>query len=109
LQTAFAEMPEMANQLHHLLWLDENSRVALLRPTMVVKAAIAKIQLVLGEKRYRHWRDLWEKTDLKANPELGHYYQTKIQLERNSILELQKQIEVTFADLTDTLGLIVEF
>ncbi|MEE3716754.1 DNA primase [Tumidithrix elongata RA019] len=109
LQTACAEIPEMAKQLHHLLWLDENSRVALLRPTMVVKAAIAKIQLVMGEKRYRHWRDLWEKTDLKANPELGHYYQTKIQSERNSILELQKQIEVTFADLTDTLGLIVEF
>jgi DNA primase len=109
LQAICAENPDLSQQLHHLLWLDENSRVALLRPAVVVRAAIAKIQLVMSEKRYKHWRDLWEKTDLKANPELGHYYQEKIQTERHRIVELQKQIEVTFADLTETLGIVVEF
>jgi DNA primase len=104
LQTACIEVPELANQLHHLLWLDENAKVALLRPTMVVKAAIARIQLVMSEKKYRYWRDLWEKTDLKASPDLGHYYQTKIQEEKVRTLELQRQIEVTFADLSDDLG-----
>ncbi len=101
LQTDCIEIPELAHQLHHLLWLDENARVALLRPTMVVKAAIAKIQVIMSEKKYRYWRDLWEKTDLKANPELGHYYQTKIQAEKSRTLELQSQIEVTFSDLTE--------
>lgn len=101
LQTVCAEIPTLASQLHHLLWLDENARVALLRPTMVVKAAIARIQLVMSEKKYRYWRDLWEKIDLKANPDLGHYYQTKIQAEKAKTLELQRQIEVTFADLIE--------
>ncbi len=101
LQTTCAEIPVLAGQLHHLLWLDENAHVALLRPTMVVKAAIARIQLVMSEKRYRYWRDLWEKIDLKANPDLGHYYQTKIQAEKACTLELQQQIEVTFADLIE--------
>jgi DNA primase len=102
LQTICAEMPELAKQLGHLLWLDENANVALLRPAMVVKAAIARIQLVMSDKKYRYWRDLWEKTDLKAHPELGHYYQTKIQEAKARTVELKSQIEVTFADLTET-------
>jgi DNA primase len=102
LQTICAEMPELAKQLGHLLWLDENASVALLRPAMVVKAAIARIQLVMSEKKYRYWRDLWEKTDLKANPDLGHYYQTKIQEAKARTSELNSQIEVTFADLTES-------
>lgn len=102
LQTACIDMPDLARQLHHLLWLDEHTQIAMLRPTIVVRAAIAKIQLIMSEKKYRYWRDLWEKTDLKANPELGHYYQTKIQAEKAHTLELQRQIEVTFTDLTET-------
>jgi DNA primase len=102
LQAACADLPELAQQLHHLLWLDENAKVALLRPTMVVRAAIARIQLVMCEKKFRYWRDLWEKTDLKANPDLGHYYQTKIQAEKARITNLKKQLEVTFVDLLET-------
>jgi DNA primase len=102
LQTICAEMPDLAKQLGHLLWLDENAHVALLRPAMVIKAAIARIQVVMSDKKYRYWRDLWEKTDLKAHPELGHYYQTKIQEAKARTLELKRQIEVTFADLTET-------
>jgi DNA primase len=103
LQTACMEIPDLAQQLHHLLWLDENDKVSLLRPGMVIKAAIARIQLIMTEKRYRHWRNLWEKTDLKANPELGYYYQTQIHAEKNLIFTLQQQIEVNLKDLNSDL------
>ncbi len=100
LQMTFLDRPELSQQLSHLLWLDDNARIALLRPAMVVRAAIAKIQSILSEKRYRYWRDLWEKTDVTADPERGRFYQTKIQEEKSRMLELQKQIEVSFSDLT---------
>ncbi len=102
LQTIYAEIPEAASQLSHLLWLDQNAQVALLRPTIVVKAAIARIQLIMSEKKYRHWRDLWEKTDVKSNPDLGYYYQTKIQTEQARIKKLQEQIQVNFVDLAES-------
>jgi DNA primase len=109
LQMACAEDGDLDRQLHHLLWLDENSRVALMRPAIVVRAAIAKIQYVLTEKRYRYWRDLWEKNDLSLNPQLGHYYQEKIQVERLRIVELQKQLEINYEHLIEKGGLILEF
>ncbi|WP_041429426.1 hypothetical protein [Synechococcus sp. PCC 7502] len=68
---------------------------------MVIKAAIARIQLIMTEKKYRYWRDLWEKIDLKTNPDLGYYYQTKIQAEQAQIQTLQKQVEITFTDLAE--------
>ncbi|AFY71289.1 DNA primase [Thalassoporum mexicanum PCC 7367] len=103
LQVTCAELPELAQQLHHLLWLDENTKVALLRPTMVVRAAVAKIQLAMSEKKFRYLYHLWEKTDLKTNPELGHYYQTKIMSEKAYINSLEKQVSVTFTDLLETV------
>ncbi|AFY74350.1 DNA primase, catalytic core [Synechococcus sp. PCC 7502] len=101
LQIACAELPELSSQLSHVLWLDQNAQVALLRPTVVIKAAIARIQLIMTEKKYRYWRDLWEKIDLKTNPDLGYYYQTKIQAEQAQIQTLQKQVEITFTDLAE--------
>jgi len=95
------ELPELSEQLSHVLWLNQNAQVALLRPTMIIKAAIARIQLIMTEKKYRYWRDLWEKIDLKTNPDLGYYYQTKIQAEQTQMQALQKQVEITFTDLVD--------
>jgi DNA primase len=101
LQIICAQLPDLSDQLSHVLWLDQNAQVALLRPTMVIKAAIARIQLIMTEKKYRYWRDLWEKIDLKNNPDLGYYYQTKIQAEQVQMQVLQKQVEITFTDLVD--------
>lgn len=99
LQSLCTEVPELSQQLNHVLWLDANAQIALLRPAVVIKAAIARIQLIMTEKKYRYWRDLWEKIDIKLNPDLGYYYQTKIQAEQNHIQALQKQVEISFADL----------
>jgi len=101
LQITCIELPELSSQLSHVLWLDHNAHVALLRPTIIIKAAIVRLQLIMTEKKYRYWRDLWEKIDLKTNPDLGYYYQTKIQAEQVQIQALQKQVEITFTDLMD--------
>jgi DNA primase len=108
LQIACTEVPELSRQLAHVLWLDQNAQVALLRPAMIVKAAIARIQLIMTEKKYRYWRDLWEKIDLKTNPDLGYYYQTKIQTEQAQMQALQKQVEITFTDLVDVESVNLE-
>ena len=101
LQITCTELPELSGQLSHVLWLDQNAQVALLRPTAIIKAAIVRIQLIMTEKKYRYWRDLWEKIDLKNNPDLGYYYQTKIQGEQAQMQALQKQVEITFTDLVE--------
>ncbi len=95
LQCLCAQNPEVAQQLYSLLWLDESKQIALMRPQMVVKVAIANINLVMGEKRYRHWAQLWQKTDLIHNPELAHFYQQKIQEEKAYIDQLREQIRLS--------------
>ncbi len=100
LQLTCAQEPALATQLQPLLWLDDNDRVALLRPHIVVEKAIARIQLVLAEKRYRYWRDLWAKLDLKAEAELGRRYSEQIQAEKARIAQLQRQLEIPFGNLS---------
>mgnify|MGYP005838810197 CR=1 FL=1 len=104
LQISCIEIPELTRQLHHLLWLDENTKISLLRPALVIRAAIARIQLIMAEKRYQHWRNLWQTTDLKQNPQLGYFYQNQIQAEKQQIHNLQQQLEVNFIDLTTDLS-----
>ncbi|MDX1977651.1 MAG: DNA primase [Pseudanabaenaceae cyanobacterium bins.68] len=99
LQLACVEITDLALQLHHLLWLDENAKIALLRPALVIRAAIARIQLIMAEKRYHHWRNLWQATDLKHDSQLGYFYQSQIQAEKQQIFALQQQLEVNFIDL----------
>lgn len=92
LQAQCAEKPDLMAQLDPLLWLNENAKVALLRPEIVIKAAVIRILLIMTEKTYRHWRDLWEKTEVTLNPELGLYYQTKLQEQRSKMEDLKKQL-----------------
>ncbi|MFN6069714.1 MAG: DNA primase, partial [Pseudanabaena sp.] len=66
LQLLCAEQPEVAQQLQHLLWLDENSRIGILRPQMVVRTAIAKIQYIMCEKREKSWLEKYKNTDVIA-------------------------------------------
>ncbi len=95
LQFLCEQNSEVSQQLHSLLWLDESKQVAIMRPQMIVKVAIAKINLVMSEKRYRHWSQLWKETDFINNPELAHYYQQKIQEEKAYMEHLRAQISIS--------------
>ncbi len=102
LQILCAEQSQVAEQLQHLLWLDDNSRVGLLRPQMVVRTAIAKIQFVMCEKREKHWLDLFKSKDVIADPAFGHHCQAKIQEEKQRKSEILKLIGVNYLDLSGT-------
>lgn len=100
LQILCAEQTEVAQQLQHLLWLDDNSRIGLLRPQIVVKTAIAKIQFVMCEKREKHWLALFKSKDVIADPAFGHHCQAKIQEEKQRKAEIHKLIGVNYLDIS---------
>ncbi|MBD2176881.1 DNA primase [Pseudanabaena sp. FACHB-1998] len=102
LQILCTEQADVSQQLQHLLWLDENSRIGLLRPQMVVRTAIAKIQYVMCEKREKYWLELFKSKDVIADPEFGHHCQDKIREEKQRKREIQKLIEVNYIDLSGT-------
>jgi len=78
LQILCAETTEVAEQLQHLLWLDENSRIGLLRPQIVVRTAIAKIQYIMCEKHEKDWLSKYQSIDVIANPAFGYECQAKV-------------------------------
>jgi DNA primase len=102
LQILCAEKEEIANQLQHLLWLDDYSRIALMRPQIVMIKAIAKIQHIMCEKHEKDWLNKYENTDVIANPEFGYECQSRIQEARRRKAELSKLIEVNYVDLSGT-------
>ncbi|MFZ4557048.1 MAG: DNA primase [Pseudanabaena sp.] len=100
LQILCAEKAEVAQQLQHLLWLDENSRIGLLRPQIVVRTAIAKIQYIMCEKHEKDWLSKYGSIDVIANPTFGYECQTKIKEARQRKAEIRKQIEVNYLDIS---------
>jgi DNA primase len=102
LQIFCAEQDEAAHQLQHLLWLDENSRIGILRPQMVIRTAIATIQYVMCEKREKYWLEMFTTKDVIVDPEFGYHCQAKIQEEKRRKIEFQKLIGVNYLDLSGT-------
>ncbi len=101
LRNGCAHDTALNQQLSHLLWLDEHSRVALMRPRLVVRAAIANMELELCQKRYRYWTQLWDEAYSERNIELAQQYQQQIQAEHQHMQALQKAAQLSFAELTD--------
>jgi DNA primase len=102
LQILCAEKEEVAQQLQHLLWLDENSRIGLLRPQIVVRTAIAKIQYIMCEKHEKDWLTKYGSVDVIADPAFGYECQAKVKEARQRKAEIRKQIEVNYLDLSGT-------
>ncbi|MDX2255379.1 MAG: DNA primase [Pseudanabaenaceae cyanobacterium bins.39] len=100
LQILCAEKAEISEQLQHLLWLDDTSRLGLLRPQMVVRAAIAKIQFEMCDKREKYWSELFRSKDVIADPAFGHHCQAQIMEEKARKRELQKLISMNSMDLS---------
>lgn len=100
LQDRCTEFPTELAQIYHLAQLDEKTKRDILRAPLTIRAATACMERVMCEKRCRHFLSLWEKTDCAAT-ELSQYYQQQIYAEKQRIEELDKQRQVTFADLTE--------
>ncbi|MFS8967050.1 DNA primase [Synechococcus sp. H55.4] len=101
LRTLCAHEEQLNERLSHLLWLDENTRVALMRPRMVVRAAIANMELEIRQKRYRYWTQLWDQAFSEGNTVLAAQYQASIQQEYQAIQALQRQVQLSLEDLSE--------
>lgn len=102
LRTLCAQDEQLNERLSHLLWLDENTRVALMRPRMVVRAAIANMELEIRQKRYRYWTQLWDQAFSEGNTALAAQYQASIQQEYQAIQALQRQVQLSLEDMSET-------
>ncbi len=94
-----AESTGPLSQVHHLLYLEEKTRLDLLREPLVVRAAIACLEKNMCEKRYRLLLNLWADSDFAATPEQHSQYQKQIIAEKHRIAELERERSVDFADL----------
>jgi DNA primase len=100
LQDRYADCPDKLAYIYYLIQLDEKTRRDILRAPLVIRAAIACIERVMCEKRYRHLLSLWEKHDGSVDPEKGQYFQQQIYAEKIRIAELdQQQRQTSFTDL----------
>ncbi|MGY2946494.1 DNA primase [Thermostichus sp. MS-CIW-34] len=102
LRTLCAQDEQLNERLSHLLWLDENTRVALMRPRMVVRAAIANMELEIRQKRYRYWTQLWDQAFSEGNTALAAQYQASIQQEYQAIQALQRQVQLSLENMSET-------
>ncbi|MEL6354259.1 MAG: DNA primase [Cyanobacteria bacterium J06627_28] len=94
-----AESTGPLSLVNHLLYLDEKSRLDTVRPTLVIRAAIACLERNMCEKRYRLLLNLWSESDFSKSPEKHAQYQKQIIAEKNHIAELDRERSVDFADL----------
>lgn len=94
-----AESSGPLSLVNHLLYLEEKTKLDVLREPLVVRAAIACLEKNMCEKRYRLLLKLWSSTDFDASLDRHTEYQKQIIAEKNRIAQLEKERSVDFADL----------
>ncbi|NJM96298.1 MAG: DNA primase [Phormidesmis sp. RL_2_1] len=94
-----AESTGPLSLVHHLLYLEEKTRLDVLRAPLVIRAAIACLEKNMCEKRYRLLLNLWSDSDFDASPEKHSQYQKQIMAEKTRIAQLEKERSIDFADL----------
>ncbi len=99
LQDRYLELGEDVSLISHLLHLNEINKKELIRTPQVVQAALACMQRVLTEKRYRHFFELWQETDHEAEPEKWESYYKAFYAEKLKLQELDEQRKFSLTDL----------
>ena len=94
-----AESTGPLSLVNHLLYLEEKTKLDVLRESLVIRAAIACLEKNMCEKRYRLLLNLWSSSDFNASPDQHAQYQRQIIAEKNRIAQLEKERSVDFADL----------
>lgn len=100
LQDRCTEFSKEMTRLYPLFHLDEKTKRDILRAPLTIRAATASMERIMCDKRCRHFLELW--ADSSAISDLGQYYQQKIYDEKRRIAELDRERQVTIADLVQT-------
>lgn len=91
LQDRYLEFPEKMEMISHLFHLSETAQKQIIRTPQVILRATLSMERVLREKRYRYFRELWEKTDSEAEPKQWQSYYQAFIAEKQRLNELDKQ------------------
>jgi len=92
LQDRYLELSEELGLVSHLFHLNEKSKKDdMLRTTLGVQTAIACMDLVMREKRYRHFLELWQQTDPETEPERYQYYYQAFYTEKLKLQTIDRQ------------------
>lgn len=108
LQDSYLEFTVQLELVSHLFHLDEFFERHIRRAPLEIRAAIARMELVVSIKRRQIVLNRWEKTDAIAHPELANQYHQLFCEEQTWINELERLYSTTYYDLvTVPLGLIL--
>ncbi|WP_414565057.1 MULTISPECIES: DNA primase [unclassified Anabaena] len=99
LQDRYLELSEEIELVSHLFHVNETSKKEMLRTPQVVQAAIACMERVLREKRYRYFLELWQQTDAETEPEKWQSYYQSFYNEKLRLQELDRQRQFSITDL----------
>lgn len=58
--------PEATPMVMRVLYLDEKTRLDIARPALVIRAAVATLERITSEKRYRHLLDSWKRQPVQT-------------------------------------------
>ncbi|MBD2252950.1 DNA primase [Nostoc parmelioides] len=99
LQDIYLELAEELGVISHLFHLNEKTKKEIMRTPQVVQAAIACMERVLTEKRYRHFLELWQETDPETEPEKWQSYYQAFYTEKIKLQELDRQRQFSLTEL----------
>lgn len=99
LQDKYLELSEEIGFVSHLFHLNEKSKKEILRTPQAIQAAIACMERVFREKRYRYFLELWQETDPNVEPERWQSYYQAFYTEKLRLQELDRQRRFTLTDL----------
>ncbi|OYD93472.1 DNA primase [Nostoc sp. 'Peltigera membranacea cyanobiont' 213] len=99
LQDHFLEFSSEMGLISHLFHVNEKNQKEILRTPQVVQAAIACMDLVMLEKRYRHFLELWQQTDPEAEPERYQSYYQAFYTEKIKLQKIDRQRLFSITDL----------
>jgi len=91
LQDKYLEFPEQMEMISHLFHLNETAQKQIIRTPQVILRATLSMERVLREKRYRHFRELWERTDPETESKQWQSYYQAFMAEKKQLSELDKQ------------------
>jgi len=99
MQTRYLQLDCDMSLVSHLFYLDEKTERDLLRATQGVQAAIACMERVMCEKRYRLYLELWQDTDPQIDFERSQSYYELLYTEQRRLQELDRQRQFSLTDL----------
>lgn len=96
LQDLYTESPEEMTHISSLFHVDEKTQRDILRAPELIKHATASMERVMCENIKRRFRELWEKTDISADPDKHQYYCQEFYKATQKIKELDRELQFLY-------------